>query len=130
VVRDFVQSFAAATFVLGTLGLVWYSPFGFGDAFVEALARQRERFGNPWQGMTWTFVALLAAAFALRALMRIAGVDSVAGGAWFGLLAGVLVSAAMLADTFWTATPLEDFAIQATFRLAYLVLMGVVYAAW
>jgi hypothetical protein len=129
-VRDFVLSFAAATFVLGTLGLVWYSPFGFGDAFVEALGRQRERFGNDWQGMTWSFVALLAAAFALRALLRSAGVDSVAGGAVFGLLAGVLVSAAMLSDAFWSGTPLEAFAIQATFRVAYLVLMGVVYAAW
>jgi hypothetical protein len=129
-VRDFVLSFAAATFVLGTLALVWYSPFGFGDSFVEALGRQRERFGNDWQGMTWSFVALLAAAFALRALLRIAGVDSVAGGAFFGLLAGVLVSAAMLSDAFWSSAPLDSFAIQATFRLAYLVLMGVVYAAW
>ena len=128
--RDFVLSFTAATFVLATLGLVWYSPFGFGDSFVEALGRQKERFGNPWQGMTWSFVGLLAAAFALRALLRIAGVDSVTGGAVFGLLAGVLVSAAMLSDSFWSSAPLEPFVIQATFRLAYLVLMGVVYAAW
>jgi hypothetical protein len=129
-VRDFVLSFAAATFVLGTLALVWYSPFGFGDSFLEALGRQRERFGNDWQGMTWSFVALLAAAFALRALLRIAGVDSVAGGAFFGLVAGVLVSAAMLSDAFWSGTSLEAFTIQAIFRLAYFVLMGVVYAAW
>ena len=128
--RDFVLSFAAATFVLGTLALVWYSPFGFGDAFLEALGRQRERFGNDWQGMTWSFVALLAAAFALRALLRMAGIDSVAGGAFFGLIAGVLVSAAMLSDAFWIGTPFEAFAIQAMFRLAYLVLMGVIYAAW
>lgn len=128
--RDFVLTFAAAGFVLGTLALVWYSPFGFGDSFLAALGRQRERFGNDWQGMTWSFVALLAAAFALRALLRIAGIESVAGGAFFGLLAGVLVSAAMLSDSFWSGTPLEAFAIQAAFRLAYLVLMGVVYAAW
>jgi hypothetical protein len=129
-VHEFILTFAAATFVLGTLALVWYSPFGFGDAFLEALGRQKERHGNPWQGMTWSFVALLAAAFALRALLRTADVDSVAGGAWFGLLAGVLVSAAMLSEAFWAATPIEAFAIQATFRVAYLVLMGVVFAAW
>jgi hypothetical protein len=116
--------------VLLSLALVWYSPFGFGDAFLDALRAQRERYGDPWKGMAGSFVALVACALALRALMRGAGVDSVAGGAIFGLLAGVLVAAAMLSDAFWSARSMELYTIQASFRVAYLVLMGVVLAAW
>jgi hypothetical protein len=130
VIREFIATIAASSAVLLTLALVWYSPFGFGDSFVEAMEAQRKRWGDPWKGMAGSFVALVACALALRALMRGAGVDSVAGGAIFGGLAGVAVAAAMLSDALWNARRLDALAISAAFRVAYLVLMGVVLAAW
>jgi hypothetical protein len=128
--RDFILTISASSAVLLTLALVWYSPFGFGDAFLEAMEKQRERYGDPYKGMAGSFAALVACALALRALMRGAGVDSVAGGAIFGLFAGIVVAAAMLSDALWSARRMDLLTIQATFRVAYLVLMGVVLAAW
>ena len=121
---------AAASLVALVLGIVWYSPFGFGDAWVEAVARQREQLRNPLRVMAGSFVALVASGVALGVALKLLGISGVYAGAFCGLLAGVVVTAATLSDYLFAAQPLSLFAVQAFFRLAYLVVMGVVYAAW
>ena len=130
VVVDFVLSIGGAAAVALVLGVVWYSPFGFGDAWVEASERQRAAGGDGYAPMLGSFVATVASAIALGVLLRLAGVTTAGAGAWFGLLVGVVVAASMLSEYLFSAWPLSLFAIQAGFRIAYLVLMGVVLAVW
>jgi hypothetical protein len=129
-IADFVFRVAAAAFVALVLGLVWYAPFGFGDAWLEATGRQRERLGGAQAPMAASLVALVVSAVVLGILIRLAGIATAGTGAWLGLLAGVLVAAGMLSDYLFCAWPLSLFAIQAGYRVAYLVLMGVVFAVW
>jgi hypothetical protein len=121
-----VVSAAAVAFVLG---IIWYAPLGFGDTWVEATAR-RAASGSGGPALGASFAALVASAVALEAVLRVTGVNSVAGGTWVGALAGALVALAMLSDYLFNGWPLDLFAIQAGYRVAYLVLMGVVLGAW
>jgi hypothetical protein len=130
VIADFVLSIGAAAAVALVLGVVWYSPFGFGDTWLEASERQRAARGSTTGPMLGSFAALVVSAVALGVVLRVAGVTTAGAGAWFGLLAGVLVGASMLSDYLFSAWPLPLFAIQLGFRVTYLVLMGVVLAVW
>jgi hypothetical protein len=127
---DFVLWIAASASVALVLGVVWYSPFGFGDTWLEASERQREASGSPYGGMLGSFVATVASALALGVVLRVAGITTVGAGAWLGLLAGVLVAASMLSEHLFSAWPLPLFAIQAGYRITYLVLMGALLAVW
>jgi hypothetical protein len=129
-IADFVLRVAAATAVALALGVVWYAPFGFGDAWLEARGRQRERFGASLAPMAGSLAALVASAVALGMLIRFVGVTTAEAGAWLGLLAGAMVGAGMLSDYLFSAWPLSLLAIQAGYRVAYFVLMGVFFAAW
>lgn len=127
--QSFVLSAVSAAAVAFVLGIIWYAPLGFGDTWVEASRRRAAaRGGAPALGAS--FAALVASAVALGAVLRATGVDSVAAGAWVGVLAGLLAALAMLSDYLFNGWPLELFAIQAGYRVAYLVLMGVVLGAW
>ena len=130
VALDFVLWIGASAAVALVLGIVWYSPFGFGDTWLEASERQRERHGGASGPMLGSFVALVVSAVALGVVMRLAGVTTAGGGAWFGLLVGVVAGAAMLSDYLFQALPLSMFAIQLGLRVTYLVLMGVLLAVW
>lgn len=129
-IADFVLSIGAALAVALVLGIVWYSPFGFGDAFLEARERQLEARGDSTGPMLGSLVALVVSAVALGVVLRVAGVTTAGAGAWFGLLTGVLVGASMLSDYLFSGWPLPLLAIQVGFRVVYLVLMGVVLAVW
>lgn len=128
--RDLVLWVVSAVFVAAVLGVVWYSPFGFGDAWIAAIDRQRAQLRSPVRAMAASFVALVASALALGFALRILGVTGVYAGAVCGLLAGGIVTAATFSDYLFSAQPLALFGIQATFRLAYLVVMGIIFAAW
>ena len=130
VISDLVLQAGAAAAVALVLGLVWYAPFGFGDAWLLAVARQRERFGAAEGAMAGSFAALLVSALALGVLIRLAGVTTAGAGAGLGLLAGALVGTALISDYLFFAWPLSLLAIQVGYRVAYLVLMGVLFAVW
>jgi len=130
VIADFVLSIGASAAVAAVLGVIWYSPFGFGDTWVEASERQREELGGTTGPMLGSFAALVVSAVTLGVVLRVAGVTTAGAGAWFGLLVSVLVGASMLSDYLFQARPLPLFAIQLGYRVAYLVLMGVLLAVW
>lgn len=127
---DFVLSIGAAAAVAAVLGLIWYAPFGFGDSWLDAIARQRAAYGDPLGAMLGSFTALVVSAVALGVVLRAAGVATAGAGAWLGLLASVLVGASLLADYLFHALPLSLFAIQLGYRVAYFVMMGALLAVW
>jgi undecaprenyl pyrophosphate phosphatase UppP len=128
-VQDTAITFLGALVVAFTLGFVWYAPFGLGASWLEALGKSREELGSPGRVLGGTVAALVASAFALDLLMRATGVRTIPGGAWLGLGAGGVAAALMLSDYLSCGWPLRLFAIQAGYRVAYLVLMGVVLGA-
>jgi Protein of unknown function (DUF1761) len=129
-VIGFLLQIAGATLVAFVLGIVWYAPFGLGEHWLEAVGKRPEDLRGSLRPMAASLLALVVSATALGAVLRVAGVASVGGGAFLGGLAGVLVAAAMLSDYLFCGWPLGLFAIQASYRVAYLVLMGAVLAVW
>jgi hypothetical protein len=127
--QDTAITLLGAVAVAFTLGFVWYAPFGLGEAWLDALGKTREELGSPGRVFGGALAALVASAVALDVLMRAAGVHTIPGGAWFGLGAGLVVAAAMLSDYLFCGWSLRLFAIQAAYRVMYLVLMGVVFGA-
>jgi hypothetical protein len=128
--ESFVLSVFSAAAVAFVLGVVWYAPFGFGDAFLAAARKKREDLGGAALAMGASFAALVGSAAALHVVLRVAGVETVGGGAAVGTLFGVLIAAAMLSDYLFCGWPLGLFAIQAGYRVAYLALMGLVLGVW
>jgi hypothetical protein len=128
-VQETAITLLGALVVAFTLGFVWYSPFGLGESWLEALGKTREELGGPGRMLGGSLAGLVASAFALDLLMRAAGVHTIPGGAWFGFGCGAVAAGVMLSDYFFCGWPLRLFAIQAGYRVAYLVLMGVVLGA-
>ncbi len=127
--QDTAITILGAVLVALTLGFVWYSPFGLGGAWLDALGKTREELGSPGRALGGAVAGLVACAVARDLLMRMAGVSTIDGGAWFGFGAGLIAAAAMLSDYLFCGWSLRLFAIQAAYRVAYLVLMGVVLGA-
>jgi hypothetical protein len=128
-VQETAITILGAVVVALTLGFVWYSPFGLGGSWLDALGKTSAELGSPGRAFGGAAAALVASAVALDVLMRAVGVKTIPGGAWFGLGTGVIASGAMLSDYLFCGWSLRLFAIQATFRVAYLVLMGMVLGA-
>jgi hypothetical protein len=128
-VQDTAITLLGALVVALTLGFVWYSPFGLGDSWLEAVGKTREELGSPGRMVGGSLAALAASALALDLLMRAADVHTIPGGAWFGLGAGAIAAAVMLSDYLFCGWPLRLFAIQAVYRVLFLLLMGVVLGA-
>jgi Protein of unknown function (DUF1761) len=128
-VQETAITVLGALVVAFTLAFVWYSPFGLGGTWLEALGKTSADLGNPARTFGGAAAALVASAVALDVLMRAVGVKTIPGGAWFGLGTGVIVSGAMLSDYLSCGWSLRVFAIQAAYRVAYLVLMGMVLGA-
>ncbi len=113
------------------LGALWYSPLAFGPAWMAALGKQAEDLGSPLPAMAGSMLACLVSAAAIEVLFVMTGGAGLAAGATLGLLAGVgLVATAMLSDALFSDWGMRLYLIQAGYRVAYLVLMGMVVGAW
>ena len=127
--NDYLVAVVAGIFVAFALAFVWYSPSAFGETWLEAFGKRHEDLRSSVRPMLWSVAPLVLSALALAVVIELAGVNSVGGGALVGGAAGVVAAGAMLSDYLFCGWPLRVFAIQAGYRLLYLVLMGIVLAA-
>jgi hypothetical protein len=123
---------AIVTFVIGA---VWYSPFLFGKQWMafngvtpekaEAMRKDALRL----YGISFVCYVVLAAVFAI--LIRMVHLQSVLGGAkmggmlWVGFVATVGLTASL-----YQAKPFKAYALDAGYQLVFMVVMGLILAAW
>lgn len=120
----------AATLAGYAAGAVWFAPQVFGDAWLQALKKDREELGSPTLSMVVTFFTTLLSAIVLALVFQVANVAHVGEAVGYALLLGVgFYAATMLSDYFFCDWGLRLFFIQCGFRVTMFVLMGVVLVA-
>ncbi len=119
-----------ATALAFVLGGIWYGPL-FGNAWMAALGKAPEDIQPSPAPFIVSFFTALLTAVAMAWLIVVLDIESLAGGALFGLAVGVgFIATAMASDTAFCGWGWRLFAIQAGYRVTYAVLMGAVLGIW
>lgn len=117
------------------LGFLWYSPALFGKAwmklkgFTETSLKEAQKKMGPMYALSW--VGALIMAWVLSMVLSLTGVldgmeaARVAFWMWFGFVAPVQMTGVVFGDKAW-----KLFAIDTSYQLASLVVMGVILAMW
>ncbi len=117
-----------ASFVLGGW---WYSPSGFGRAWLAAIGKSMNDLGSPAVAMTLTVLTTFFTAIILGVLINALGDPTLYRGARLGLILGVgIVATSMFSDYLFSGNPLELFLIQAGYRVVLLTIMGGIIVVW
>lgn len=108
-------------------GAVWFAPAVFGDAWLNALNKDKEDLGSPTQAMVVTFFTTLAAAFVLALVFQAVNIEHPGEAIGYALLLGIgFYAATMLSDYFFCDWGLRLFAIQCGYRVTMFVLMAII----
>jgi len=123
---------AVASFIIG---MFWYSPAAFGNAWIKSLGwtkkDAKKRMKNAGKSMAWSFIGSLVAAYVLSIFIKLAGANSVYAGAvvgfwiWLGFLA-----TATLGGVLWEGKKMQWYYINASYQLVNIAAMGAILAVW
>ena len=117
----------AAAFILGGL---WYGPL-FGQAWMQALGKTEADIEPTPAPFVISFFTAALTCIVVAALMLALGIDTVVGGALFGLIVGIgFIATAMASDSAFCGWGMRLFLIQGGYRVAYSVLMGAIIGAF
>lgn len=113
------------------LGALWYSPVAFGNAWMRELGLNAESLGSPAPAMAGSMIACLVTALALESLFVFAGGGGLVDGLRLGLLVGIgIVATAIMSDALFSGWSWRLYFIQAGYRVAYIIIMGVIIGLW
>lgn len=119
-----------ATAVAFVLGGLWYGPL-FGQAWMDALGKTTDDIEPSPAPFVISFFAALITCIVVAGLMLLLGIETITGGALFGLIAGIgFIATAMASDTAFCGWGLRLFLIQSGYRVAYSILMGAIIGAF
>jgi hypothetical protein len=122
-----VLTATVAGFVLGGL---WYGPL-FGKAWMAALGKTPDDIKPSPAPFIVSFCTALITAIVMALMINALGITSAAGGLHLGLAIGLgFIATAMASDSAFCGWGVKLFAIQAGYRAAYSLLMGVILAVW
>jgi len=117
------------------LGAYWYSPKGFGKAWMKEIGMTEAKMKNmplsPAQAMGIGFVVALVTAFVLAQVVRLTGASTFGGGVvvgfwvWLGFLLTVDVGPML-----WEGKTSKLTQINAGYHLVQMVLMAGIIATW
>ncbi len=122
---------AVAAFALGAL---WYSPVLFGTIWQKLLGLTDEHIAEANMGLIFgsSFVMMLVMSLGMALLIGAApGEVDIMTGVHYGLLIGVMfVGTSMAINMLYQRKPLKLWFIDAGYQIIFLVIMGVIIAAW
>ncbi len=122
---------AIAAFALGSL---WYSPVLFGKSWQKALGFTDEYIAEGNMGLIFgsTFVLMLVMSLGMALLIGAApGEISIMTGVHYGLMIGIMfVGTSMAINMLYQRKPVKLWFIDAGYQIVFLVIMGVIIAAW
>ena len=120
-----------ATLASFALGGWWYSPKGFGRAWLAAIGKSPNELGSPVVAMTLTFFSTFLTAIILAILLNSLQDHTLLLGARLGFVLGVgLVATSMFSDYLFSGSSLELFLIQVGYRVLLLTIMGGIIGVW
>lgn len=119
-----------------SIGAFWYSPAGFGSAWIKAQGFSRKEVRKlkkkgVGKSMAIAVVMTLVMAFVLENLLGVLGASTVPHGAqvafwlWLGFTLPVIMGAAL-----WEGKPWNLVFINGAHYLASLIVMGAILAVW
>jgi hypothetical protein len=115
------------------IGFVWYLPAVFGNAWMSAIGKTREQVEQDFSPLkiVWALVLGFIISYALARLIQWTGMNTPAGGAQIGLLAGVgLVFAATATNHVFAGRPARLTWILGLHHTVECVAVGVLLGAW
>jgi hypothetical protein len=119
-----------ATAVAFALGGLWYGPL-FGNAWVAALGKSPDDIEPSPAPFVISFFTALVTCVVVAGLMAELQIDTILGGALFGLITGIgFIATAMASDTAFCGWGMRLFLIQSGYRVAYSILMGGIIGAF
>ena len=126
-----VWTIPVGAFIAFNLGWLWYSRFLFGKVWLRLGGKKPEELGKPATAMTISFISLLAMAAGMLAVHKYIGFLGVLDGPMFA--AGIwlaFVATTMGTNYAFSGRPFWLWAIDSSYQLACLVIMGLVVAVW
>ncbi|HLW74933.1 MAG TPA: DUF1761 domain-containing protein [Gammaproteobacteria bacterium] len=131
---NFLAAVVAAVVAFG-LGWLWYSPILFGKQWVAWNGYTPEKIQVMQKGMLKaygiSFACFLVMSMLLAVLMRICHISAVVAGAKLGFLCWLaFVATTGLTASVYSDRSLKAWSLDAGYQLVYLVVMGVILAAW
>jgi hypothetical protein len=114
--------------VVGTvIGGIWYSPFAFGKPWMRLLGITGPK--SPAISYIFGLLSTIVMAYALAAVVDIAGVAGPFSGALVGVLAWFgYVATVGLAPTLWEGRPFTVYLINMGYYLVIFAVMGAIVA--
>jgi Protein of unknown function (DUF1761) len=120
----------AATILAYLIGAVWYAPPAFGNRWMAALGKTKDRLGDPAKLMTAQFFATLVIAAVLAAVVVRFGAVNWIEGAAIGLVLSVgLVATSLLSDWMFCGFNMKLYWIQVGYKVLCVTLMGAILGA-
>jgi hypothetical protein len=119
---------AFASFMLGWL---WYSKVLFGKPWIRLQGKTMEQLGNPAKSMTISFIGLLVMAAGMLSVHKYIGFLGLLDGPMFAFGIWLAFIATTMATNYaFNGRPFWLWAIDSSYQLVCLVLMGVIVAVW
>jgi hypothetical protein len=113
------------------LGMLWYSPALFANAWMKAVNKRPEEMSGAATGYAVSAVCYLVMSFVLAHFVDYAGATDVVSGAVTGLWLWLgFVATALLVTHIFERRSLRLYGIYAGYQLVALLLMGALLAAW
>lgn len=124
-----------AAIVSIVIGMVWYSPFAFGKAWMKLSGISREKLEGMKKGMgksyLASFIAALISSFVLAILIDFAQATSVGGGLMMGFLVWLgFIATGLLNTVLWEGKPIKLYTLNVAHHFVSLLVMGAILAVW
>jgi hypothetical protein len=113
------------------VGALWYSPMLFAQTWMTAVGRSHEDVTGARVGYAISAIGSLVTAAVLAYVVDWAGADGLLEGAFTGFLAWLgFVAPVVAVSTYFGGRPRALWAIDASYHLVSLALMGALLALW
>ncbi|RPJ40479.1 MAG: DUF1761 domain-containing protein [Candidatus Latescibacterota bacterium] len=115
------------------IGFLWYMPFLFGNAWMQATGKTKEQVEKDFHPskIVWALVCGFLISYTLARFIDWTGRNTAGGGAFIGLLAGVgFIGAIQLVNDLFEGRPRKLFYVYWLHHLVELVLIGAILGAW
>ena len=117
------------------LGLLWYSPVLFSSVWMKVHGFTEDRIRDfrrsSSRAYTVIVVCYLVMALMFALLVSYTGVTTVLGGIWLGFVVWLGFAFTIgLAGSIFSEKTVSAFLIDASYQLAYLLLMGAILGSW
>lgn len=113
------------------LGVLWYSPLGFGRGWLQALGKTRADLGSVRAPLVMTLITSFIMAFALGVVLSAGGIVTWAEGFLLGIVIGCgIVAMGLVPMMVLERRPRGLFLINSGYAALGITLMSAIIAGW